>query len=194
MHMEYRPELAIDEREDVYPPSEDSILLIESLDVRSGEKILEIGCGSGVVSIHCALNGASVTAVDINPSAIELARENASKNNVPVSIMYSDLFENVEGRFDTIFFNLPYLPVDDEGMLAKAWSGGEDGMGPLPRLLDEMGDHLTENGRLLVVVSSLMDRERLKGLLSGYDVTVKGELPLFFEKLEVLEIRARSQT
>lgn len=189
MDMEYRPELIIGEREDVYPPSEDSILLIESLDVHPGEKILEIGCGSGVVSIHCAANGADVTAVDINPSAVGLAKENASKNDMPVTVLYSDLFENVDGRFDTIFFNLPYLPVDDEGMLAKAWSGGDDGMGPLPRLLNEMDDHLTEKGRLLVVVSSLMDQDRLRQLLSRYDVTVKGTLPLFFEKLEVLEIR-----
>lgn len=188
MHMEYRPDLTIDERKDVYPPSEDSILLIESLDVHPGERILEIGCGSGVVSIHCAVNGASVTAVDINPSAVELTRNNAEKNNVPVSVMCSDLFENVEGRFDTIVFNLPYLPVDDEGMLAKAWSGGDDGMGPLPRLLDEMDDHLTENGRLVVVASSLMDQDRLRQLLSGFDVAVKGTIPLFFEKLDVLEI------
>ena len=193
MLMEYRPGLVIDEREDVYPPSEDSILLIESLDVHPDEKVLEIGCGSGVVSIHCAVNRCIVTAVDINPSAVELTRDNAAKNNVPVSVMYSDLFENVNGYFDTIFFNLPYLPVDDEGMLAKAWSGGDDGMGPLPRLLSEMEDHLTENGRLLIVVSSLMDQDRLKEALAGFNVTVKGTLPLFFEKLEVLEIRRRAE-
>lgn len=192
--MRYDPDIIIEERDDVYPPSEDSILLIESLDVHPGERVLEIGCGSGVVSIHCAKNGCSVRAVDINRSAVECARHNAELNSVDIGIDYSDLFENVTGTFDTIVFNLPYLPVDDEGMLAKAWSGGDDGMGPLPRLLDDMGDHLTTNGRLVIVVSSLMDQEKLKDSLSGYDIAVRGELPLFFEKLEVLEIRTVSQT
>ena len=186
--MEYRPDYDIKERDDVYPPSDDSILLIESLQVRPGERILEIGCGSGVVSIHCAKNGCSVTAVDINPSAVECTKENAQLNDVSIDVRESDLFQNVPERFDTIVFNLPYLPVIDEGELAKAWSGGEDGMGPLPRLMAESKDHLDGKGRVVVVVSSLMDQDKLNALLSRYEVRKLGEVPLFFEKLEVLEI------
>ena len=186
--MEYRPDYDIKERDDVYPPSDDSILLIESLQVRPGERILEIGCGSGVVSIHCAKNGCIVTAVDINPSAVECTMENAQLNDVTIDVRESDLFQNVPERFDTIVFNLPYLPVIDEGELAKAWSGGEDGMGPLPRLMAESKDHLDGNGRVVVVVSSLMNRDKLNSLLSKYEVRKMGEAPLFFEKLEVLEI------
>ena len=96
--MEFRPDIDIRERDDVYPPSDDSILLIESLQIRPGERILEIGCGSGVVSIHCASNGCSVTAVDINPSAVECTRENAELNGVPMDVRQSDLFENVPER------------------------------------------------------------------------------------------------
>ena len=186
--MEYHPEIDIKERDDVYPPSDDSILLIESLEVKSEERILEIGCGSGVVSIHCAKNGCSVTAVDINPSAVECTKENAQLNGVDIDVRLSDLFENISERFDTIVFNLPYLPVIDEGELAKAWSGGEDGMGPLPRLIAEANDHLLENGRVVVVVSSLMDQNKLNALLSKHKVKKLGEVPLFFERLEVLEI------
>ena len=186
--MDYRPDVKIKERDDVYPPSDDSILLIESLYVRKGERILEIGCGSGVVSIHCALNGCAVTAVDINHSAVECTKENAGLNGVVMDVRDSDLFENVPERFDSIVFNLPYLPVIDEGELAKAWSGGEDGLGPLPRLLAEAKDHLHENGRVVVVVSSLMDQDKLSALLSSHKVEKKGEVSLFFERLEVLEI------
>lgn len=190
--MEYDLSLEIREADDVYPPSEDSQLFIESLDVGKGERVLEVGCGSGVVSVHCASNGAEVVSVDINPSAVELTRSNFERNDLPCDVRLSDLYESVDERFDTILFNLPYLPVDEEGMLEKAWSGGEDGMGPLPELLEKAPEHLYENGRVVVVVSSLMDQEKLSSLLSDYKVKELGELPLFFEKLKVLEIRGFS--
>lgn len=187
--MEYRDGLDIADDPDVYPPSEDSILLAESLDIRKGEKVLEIGPGSGIVSIQCALNGAEVVCGDINPKAVALTRRNAEANGVSVKAMESDVYSAIEGRFDTIVFNLPYLPVEDEGELAKAWSGGKDGLGPLPRLLEGAPEHLLPGGRIVVVVSSLMDGERLKEVLGDRPVKVLGELPLFFEKLQVLEIR-----
>ena len=190
--MRFNPSISVSDHDDVYPPSEDSLLLIESFDVREGERILEIGCGSGIVSMHCASNGAIVTCVDINPAAVELTRKNFSDNGLKADIRQSDLYSDVNGRFDTIVFNLPYLPVEDEGMLAKAWSGGEDGMGPLPALLEGSADRLLPGGRVIVVVSSLMDQDRLSSLLSNYKVKELGELPLFFETLKVLEIRAVS--
>ena len=188
--MIYDPGIDIAEDRDVYPPSDDSILLIESLEVRPGERVLEVGCGSGVVSIHCARNGCDVTAVDVNPKAVELAGRNAEANGVSFPISESDVYENVDGRFDTIVFNLPYLPVDEEGLLAKAWSGGPDGLGPLPRLLEGAPDHLNPGGRVVVVVSSLIEPQALHEALEGYDVKVLGELKLFFERLSVLEIRS----
>lgn len=187
--MKYDPAVIIAEDDNVYPPSEDSILLIQSFDVKPFETVLEIGCGSGVVAVHCARNGANVIAADINPYAAKLAKKNAEYNNVEIDVRVSDLFQNIPEKFDTIVFNLPYLPVDDAGELAKAWSGGKDGMGPLPRLIEEAPDHLNTEGRLVIVVSSLMDREKLHGLLDHCKVDELSNLPLFFEKLRVLEIK-----
>ncbi|MGN0138818.1 MAG: HemK2/MTQ2 family protein methyltransferase [Candidatus Methanomethylophilaceae archaeon] len=187
--MEYDPEIHIEENPEVYPPHDDSILLIESLDVHPGERILEIGCGSGVVSIHCAKNGCEVSCGDINSMAVELTRRNAEANGVSIDVVETDVYSNIDGRFDTIVFNLPYLPVDEEGLLAKAWSGGADGLGPLPELLRGSPDHLLPGGRVVVVVSSLMDTAELWELLDSYDVEKIGELKLFFEKLSVLSIR-----
>jgi release factor glutamine methyltransferase len=187
--MEYRPDIRIQEDPDVYPPSDDSILLIESLDVKQGEKVLEVGCGSGIVSIHCALNGCAVTSGDINPKAVELTRRNFEANHLSSDVVETDVYSAIEGRFDTIVFNLPYLPVDEEGLLAKAWSGGPDGLGPLPKLLEEASEHLNKGGRVVVVVSSLMDGAALHELLDQYDYRVIGESRMFFEKLSVVEIR-----
>ena len=187
--MEYDPSIDIAEDPEVYPPSDDSILLIESLDVIPREKVLEVGCGSGVVSIHCAKNGCYVTAVDVNPRAVELARRNSVANGTDIRVLESDVYGNVDGVFDTIVFNLPYLPVDEEGLLAKAWSGGPDGLGPLPRLLEGAPDHLIPGGRVVVVVSSLTEPRALEEALEGYEVRTIGEQRLFFERLSVLEIR-----
>lgn len=191
--MEYDPSIDIAEDPEVYPPSDDSILLIESLDVVPREKVLEVGCGSGVVSIHCAKNGCYVTAVDVNPRAVELARRNAEANGTDIRVLESDVYGNVDGVFDTIVFNLPYLPVDEEGLLAKAWSGGPDGLGPLPRLLEGAPDHLVPDGRVVVVVSSLTEPRALEEALEGYEVRTIGEQRLFFERLSVLEIRGFAQ-
>lgn len=191
--MEYDPSIDIAEDPEVYPPSDDSILLIESLDVIPREKVLEVGCGSGVVSIHCAKNGCYVTAVDVNPRAVDLARRNSVANGTDIRVLESDVYGNVDGVFDTIVFNLPYLPVDEEGLLAKAWSGGPDGLGPLPRLLEGAPDHLIPGGRVVVVVSSLTEPRALEEALEGYEVRTIGEQRLFFERLSVLEIRGFAQ-
>ena len=187
--MEYDPGIDIAEDPEVYPPSDDSILLIESLDVCPGERVLEVGCGSGVVSIHCALNGCDVTSGDINPRAVALARRNAEANGADIRVVETDVYSAVEGRFDTIVFNLPYLPVEEDGLLEKAWSGGPDGLGPLPRLLEGADDRLLPGGRIVIVISSLMDQEALDRTLEGWSRRVLGELPLFFERLYVLELR-----
>lgn len=186
--MEYDPDIVIEEDPDVYPPSEDSIFLIRSLDIRPGESVLEIGCGSGIVSLHCAKAGATVTAGDINPVAVELTKRNALRNSLDVDVLLTDVYGSIDGRFDTIVFNLPYLPVDDDVPLAEAWSGGKDGLGPLPKLIEGASEHGNEGWRAVVVVSSLMDADELDKVLKGHHVEVLGELPLFFETLRVLQI------
>lgn len=188
--MEYDPDISIMEDDNVYPPSEDSILLIKCLNIEPDESVLEIGCGSGIVSLHCAKLGAQVTAGDINPIAVELTKKNAKLNDLNINVLLTDVYESIYGTFDTIVFNLPYLPVNDDMPLAEAWSGGEDGLGPLPRLLEGAPKHGNKGWRVVVVVSSLMNDKKLRSLLLPYSVKVLGELPLFFEKLRVLKISA----
>ncbi|WP_048113373.1 HemK2/MTQ2 family protein methyltransferase [Candidatus Methanoplasma termitum] len=186
--MEYRPDLIVEKDDEVYPPSDDSILLIGSFDVKEGERILEIGCGSGIVSMHCVLYGGVVTCGDINEKAVALTKKNMKLNSLYASVVETDVYSGVNSRFNTIIFNLPYLPVNEKGKLAKAWSGGEDGLGPLPKLLYGAPSHLLPGGRIIVVVSSLMDQEALRSILEGFEVRTLAELPLFFEELSVLEI------
>jgi len=80
--LEYDPNLKIEYCRGVYPPSEDTMLLLDCLEVVDGEDLLEMGCGSGIISLHCAAAGARVTAVDLNPAAVECTIENARKNGM----------------------------------------------------------------------------------------------------------------
>src|SRR6476620_8158278 len=74
-----------------------------------GKRFLEPGCGSGLISILAAKNGAMVTATDINPVAVEYLKKNSSQNKVDLEIIRSDLFNNIpEQQFDIIAINPPY--------------------------------------------------------------------------------------
>lgn len=190
--MEIDGTLEISECPGVYPPSEDSYLLIKALAPVRGERVLEIGCGSGIVSIHLAIAGADVVACDIDPAAVKCTERNAKKNGIKMEIVQSDLFSNVDGDFDLIVFNLPYLPVSDEGPMAKAWSGGDDGLGPLNRLIDKLPQRLRRGGRLVVVVSSLSDMDAFNRMTEGYTVETLASEKLFFEELKVISLQPRT--
>ncbi len=178
----------------VYEPAEDTFLLAENLDAHQGEKVLELGTGCGLLAILAAKAGARVVATDINPAALECARANAAVHGVVDSINFrlSDLFEPVAGeRFDLVIFNPPYLPVRPEealdGPLDRAWEAGPDGRMVIDRFLHGLPDHLTPNGRVLFVQSSLADISKtLQALeVGGFQINaLREKLP--FEELFLL--------
>jgi len=78
----------------------------------SGKRVLDLGTGCGILALHAAKNGAAeVVATDIDPRALENARENVSNHGLGhvIEVIASDLFDNVEGKFDLIIANLPIL-------------------------------------------------------------------------------------
>ena len=80
--------------------------------------ILDIGTGSGCIAItlKSKLKKSNVTASDISDKALEVAEENAKKNNVDVNFIKSDVFENIESKYDVIVSNPPYIAYDEEIM------------------------------------------------------------------------------
>jgi release factor glutamine methyltransferase len=179
---------------DVYEPAEDTFLLADNLDVRKGERVLELGTGCGLLAILAARAGGKVVATDINPSALECARANAAAHGVMdyIDFCLGDLFEPVQHeRFDLIIFNPPYLPVrPDEALgssLDLAWEAGPDGRAVIDRFLKELPDHLTPDGRAMFVQSSLSNISKTLQLLKkmGFQVKVLSK-KLPFEKLYLL--------
>jgi len=187
--LRYDPALAIVGCRDVYPPGDDTMLLLESIDVVKGEEILEIGCGSGMICIHCAAVGAEVTAVDVNENAVRCTLQNARRNGVRVNVVLSDLFSSISGKYDQIIFNPPYLPGHETGPLALSWSGGEGGVEVLDRFLRDSPRFLEPGGRITVVVSSRMDEEILRRSLSMFRVQEIADKRLFFERIRVLSLQ-----
>ena len=92
------------------------------------KSLLEPGAGSGLISIYAAQNGATVTATDVNPIAVEYLGENSRRNNVRINIIESDIFSRVPAEsFDIIAINPPYYKKNPESLADYAWYCGENG-------------------------------------------------------------------
>ena len=99
-------------------------LLISDCGFRIADlKIVDVGTGSGVIALSLAAKfpTAEIVAVDISDDAIALAQENAAKLDLTdrVRFLKSDLLENVEGTFDVIVANLPYISIQERGNLSR---------------------------------------------------------------------------
>lgn len=87
--------------------------LITHAQIVPGQRVLDLGCGWGVVGIVCAKLGCIVTMTDINTRATQLAKENLKKNNVQAIVVQGDRYEKVEGYFDVILVNPPHTAGRD---------------------------------------------------------------------------------
>lgn len=189
--VEYNSKINITECAEVYPPAEDTFLLLDSLEVSKGLKVLEMGCGTGFVSCHMAFNGAQLTAADINPKAVGCTSNNLKNNNLKGSTVVSNLFQNIHEDFNLIVFNPPYLSAEEEGcgIIEKAWAGGPTGTEILAEFLEQSRDHLMPDGRITVLLSSEMNLEVLDEILSNFNRKKLKTRRCFFEELWVEELR-----
>ena len=173
----------------VYEPKEDSFLLVDALQAHmsKGDRILEVGCGSGIVSMFAVDNASLVIATDLNPYAVRCAKLNG------ITAIVGDLFAGIRGSFDLIVFNPPYLPTS-EGDYLGGWDdlmldGGPDGRRTIKRFLDGIGEHLAPGGCILLLISSLTGIKEVCDLMRHECLYVEqvAESKFFFEKLIVLK-------
>jgi release factor glutamine methyltransferase len=179
----------------VYDPSDDTWLLIESLDVRKGDRFLEVGCGAGLVAIAAARFGARVTAADRNLHALKLARDNARRNQVSIRLARADLLRGLRpDKFETIAFNPPYLPTHAHerlpGEINRAFDGGPTGRDVALDFLAQLAP--TPPERCLLLASTLQDTILLEKEFErlGFQFSVKRQIALSHETLLVYDLFA----
>lgn len=131
----------------VYQTSGDSDLMSETVEIGKNETFLEIGCGTGVVSIAVAKRAASGIGVDINVKAVENSLQNTKTQNVSnVEFFKSNVFENVRGKFDVIICNPPYTKHEVRDDIDRMFWDPEDEM--KTKFFKEVGEYLKPNGRI----------------------------------------------
>ena len=129
-----------------------------------GKNFLEPGCGSGLISIYAAKQGANVTATDINPIAIEFLKKNSQLNDAEITIIQSDLFQKIpQQQFDIIAINPPYYKKQPETNKDYAWFCGENGE-YFSVLFKELNNYIHAGSEVLMV------------LFEGCNIKMIGEL------------------
>ena len=129
-----------------------------------GVKVLELGAGSGLISIHCVKRGAVVTASDISKTATEHLHENAMINDVQMNIVLSDLFEHLNPRdFDWIIINPPYYPKAVQSEQDFAWFCGED-FEYFSRLFYQLSNNIETLNNTIMILSEDCDNNQIQAL------------------------------
>ena len=178
----------------------DAVLLAAAVPAKSGESVLELGCGAGAASLCLAARvpGLELTGVEISPEMAELAKLNAARNGVDMKIVEADVSDMPDEirklNFDHVFLNPPYFrqgTVSPPNGAAKAVAHAETETG-LTAWIDAAYKRLKPKGRLTVIQKA----ERFADLLSALDdrlgdITLKPIAPRKGKPAELVILSAR---
>lgn len=148
------------------PRQDTETLVEEALNLaKPGMRILDMCTGSGCIIISILKNKTDIKGVgcDISKQALIVAKENAKLNNVSVAFEHSDLFENIDGKFDMIVSNPPYIRSAEIPSLMpevaqfepiKALDGSEDGLEFYRRIIKESKNYLNTDGYIIFEIGN----------------------------------------
>ena len=151
------------------------------------KKVLEIGTGTGILSIIAAEKAKEVLAVDINPFAVKCAEDNVKLNKLKnIKVILSDLFSKVKGKFDLIIFNPPYLRGKPDRLIESAYYDN----GILIRFFEQAKKYLNKEGKILLLYSSIANKQRLEKFIKEkeYNFKIIAKKHGLFENFFIYEI------
>lgn len=161
------------------PRPETELLVERLLPLIKGKKVLELGTGSGCIAVSLAVLGQPerVDAIDLSPEALQMAEENARRQQAKVFFWQSDLFEHVTEKYDIIVSNPPYIssgeldslmPEVREHEPRMALDGGQDGLDYYRKIAEQSGSYLSTGGMVWLEIG-YDQREAVCGLFRKKD-------------------------
>lgn len=177
--------------EHVLIPRQDTEVLVEEVQkiLRPGMHVLDMCTGSGCIILSLVTNGKDIqgTGVDLSQEALKVAQKNQEKLGADIRLIHSDLFENVDGTYDIIVSNPPYIRTDViEGLKEEvkfhdpymALDGKEDGLYFYRQIVEKSPQFLNKGGKLYFEIGHDQG-EAVKDLMTAQgftDVVVKKDL------------------
>lgn len=156
-----------------------------------GRSFLELGAGSGLIAMSAAKAGAHVTASDINSVAIDYLQHNAERNGVDITILKSDLFDDIPAmRFDIIAINPPYYKRKPQNELEHAWFCGEHGE-YFVKLFAQIGSYIHNASDIIMVLCDDCDVHMIESIANraGYKMQLQRATRRLWEMNYIYEIR-----
>ncbi len=136
-----------------------------------GKRLLELGCGSGLIALLAEKAGAVVTACDISAAAIKNTQINAAQNHSRISIIRSDLFDQLPSKvFDLIVINPPYYAKPPSTEAERAWFCGSD-FEYYRQLFLQLNKYATKETEVLMTLAGDADIAIIKGIAKEHGVT-----------------------
>ncbi|WP_285117839.1 class I SAM-dependent methyltransferase [Lactococcus petauri] len=140
-----------------------SRVLLDNFQPEGAKTLLDVGCGYGTLALTLAKKyGLKATLVDVNSRALDLAKKNADKNNIEVNgIFLSNIYDNVEGKFDAIISNPPIRA----------------GKEVVHTILSDAYDHLNDDGHLTIVIQKKQGapsaQKKMKDVFGNCEIVAK---------------------
>jgi release factor glutamine methyltransferase len=150
-----------------------SRMMISLMPTQEGKDVLEVGSGTGIISVFCCFQGASsVTCLDINEHAVKNTEANFQKYGLEnTTVLLSDLFEKVgDKKFDTVIFNAPYHGNKAQDVLELGTS--DHNYETLQRFFKEVGEYLKVGARVILGFADTGDNGLLKRIVAenGFEI------------------------
>lgn len=188
----------------VYTPAEDTYLILNAIQPKKNQSVLELGTGCGIIALICAQKGCRVTCTDKNPHSVRLTYKtintNSSQLKGKIQVLQGDLFTPIRPKkqFDLIVFNPPYLPTTKEEITGDNWldlavNGGKNGLKYTIPFTQQLPTYLKPTGEAYCIVSSLSDLALLNEAIQCSSLYAQTVASASFENETLLVYRFSQQ-